>query len=66
LHALDGDCPIDEKQTLPRPLKRVLVAVKGGYLESRELTEWVCDSLKHGVTWREPQAVCSEPGVLET
>jgi hypothetical protein len=65
LHALDGDCPIDEKVS-PKPLKRVLVAVKGGYMETRELTEWVCTSLKHSVSWCEPQAVCSDPGVLET
>jgi hypothetical protein len=66
LYTLDEDCPIDDQQTSPKPLKRVLVAVKGGYIENRLLTEWVCGSLKHSVHWREPQAVCSDPGVLET
>ena len=66
LHALDEDCPIDEKHSESRPLNRVLVAVKGGYRENRDLTEWVCGNLKHSVRWREPQAVCSDPGVLET
>jgi hypothetical protein len=66
LYTLDEDCPIDDQETLRKSLKRVLVAVKGGYIENRLLTEWVCGSLKHSVHWREPQAVCSDPGVLET
>ncbi len=63
LYSLDEDCPIKEGQ--PKPPNRVLVAVKGGYIENRNLIEWVCGHLKHQVRWREPQAVCSDPGLLE-
>jgi TIR domain-containing protein len=66
LYALDEECPIDDERPEIGPLRRVLVAVKGGYRENRDLTEWVCKNLKHSVGWREPQVVCFDPGVLET
>jgi hypothetical protein len=63
LHLLDEDCPITDTDT--KPQNRVLVAVKGGYEENRELTEWLCGGLKHQVRWREPQAICANPEILE-
>jgi TIR domain len=62
LYLLNQDCPIDGALN---PISQALVAVKGGYHDNRDLTEWVCGSLKYEVRWREPQAVCSDPGVLE-
>jgi TIR domain-containing protein len=62
LYMLDGDCPIKDGD----PQKnRVVVGVKGGYRENRELTDWVCDHLSHKVKWLEPAAICADPGVLE-
>jgi hypothetical protein len=63
LFLLDRDCPIIGGETPPP--NRVLVAVKGGYRENREMTAWMCEGLRHPVRWREPQVVCDDPGVLE-
>lgn len=63
LYLLDEDCPIAETQL--EPPKRVIVGIKGGYRENRAVAEWVCARLKHPVPCYEPQAVCSDPGILE-
>lgn len=63
LYLLDEDCPIEEGEL--KPPRRALVAIKGGFRENRNLTEWVCGHLKHRVHWYDPQAVCSDPGLLE-
>ena len=64
LYLLDQDCATTV-ETISKPLKRVLVAVKGGYGEHRELTHWVCKELRHQVEWHEPQLLCANPSVLE-
>jgi hypothetical protein len=64
LYLLDQDCRAtagSEKKLK----KRVLVAIKGGYREYRELTQWACTALQHKVEWLEPQEVCADPSVLE-
>ena len=64
LFLLDADCPLPNGE--PKPPNRVLVGLKGGYVENRELTDWACGHLEHKVSWREPQEVCADPAVLET
>lgn len=64
LYLLDQDCATTIG-TVSKPLKRVLVAIKGGYGEHRELTQWVCKELRHEVEWHEPQLLCANPSVLE-
>jgi hypothetical protein len=64
LYLLDQDY-IATKQTGPKPVKRVLVAVKGGFHEHQELTQWACGALKHQIEWYEPQSLCADPTLLE-
>jgi len=62
-YLLDKDCSITAGNPPP---KRAMVGVKGGYAENRILTEWMCGNLKHEIRWHEPQAICSDPALLES
>jgi hypothetical protein len=64
LYLLDRDCA-STTTIASKPLKRVLVAIKGGYREYMDLTQWACDELKHQVAWHEPQVLCADPAILE-
>jgi hypothetical protein len=64
LYLLDQDCTAT-KASGTKPVKRILVAAKGGYKEHEELTLWACEALKHEVEWHEPQSLCADPSVLE-
>jgi hypothetical protein len=64
LYLLDKDCAAT-KEIAAKPLKRILVATKGGFQEHRDLTQWACSALKHEVDWLEPEVICADPTILE-